>query len=97
MVSRQFITSNEKSSDWCIIKQFSRRNIYGFSFKDVAVEFPEKNPVHLARILADMVDMSMLYKIARNVYHIIPLNEDPESYVPDKYQMAKYIMLNKEY
>ena len=44
-----------------------------------------------------MVDMGMLCKIARNIYHIIPLNEDPESYLPDKYQMANYIMLNKEY
>ncbi len=41
---------------WIIIKQFSSRNMLGFTFQDVAREFPEKNRVHLARILADMVD-----------------------------------------
>ncbi|MCK5137744.1 MAG: hypothetical protein KAR19_18305 [Bacteroidales bacterium] len=41
---------------WSIIKQFSSRNMFGFTFQDVAREFPEKNRVHLARILAKMVD-----------------------------------------
>jgi len=69
----------------------------GFTFKDVAMEFPEKNPVHLARILAGMVDKGMLCKITRDNYHIIPLNADPKTYVPDGLQVAKCIMQNKEY
>ena len=60
-------------------------------------EFLEKNRVHLARILADMVDKGMLCKITRDNYHIIPLNADPETYAPDGHQVAKYIMQNKEY
>jgi len=69
----------------------------GFTFKDVAEQFPEKNPVYLARKLADMVDTGMLCKIARDKYHIIPLNVDFKSYFPDRHQVAKYIMKNKEY
>ena len=34
--------------------------MFGFTFQDVAREFPEKNRVHLARILADMFDKGML-------------------------------------
>ncbi len=45
---------------WSIIKQFSGRNTFGFTFQDVAREFPEKHSVYLARILADMVDKGML-------------------------------------
>ncbi|MEN8156634.1 MAG: type IV toxin-antitoxin system AbiEi family antitoxin [Bacteroidota bacterium] len=82
---------------WSIIKQFSGRNMLGFTFQDVARDFPEKNRVYLARLLADMVDKRMLYKIARDNYHIIPLNADPETYVPHGHQVAKYIMQNKEY
>ncbi|MFO7934620.1 MAG: type IV toxin-antitoxin system AbiEi family antitoxin [Bacteroidales bacterium] len=63
----------------------------------MATEFPEKNPVYLARILADMVEEGMLCKIARDIYHIIPLNADPATYVPDGLQVAKYLMQNKEY
>jgi len=80
-----------------IIKQFSSKNMFGFTFQDVAREFPEKHPVYLARILAGMVDKGMLCKITRDNYHIIPINADPETYVPDRHQVAKYIMKNKEY
>jgi len=82
---------------WNIIKQFSSRNMYGFTLQDVAVAFPEKNRVHLARILAEMVNKGMLCKITRGNYHIIPINEDPETYVPVGHQVAKYLMQNKEY
>ena len=82
---------------WNIIKQFSSRNMSGFTFQDVARAFPEKNRVHLARILADMVNKGMLYKITRGNYHIIPINADPETYVPVGHQVAKYLMQNKEY
>lgn len=82
---------------WSVIKQFSSRNMFGFTFQDVVREFPEKNRIHLARILANMVEKGMLYKITRNNYHIIPFNADPETYVPDGHQVAKYIMQNKEY
>ncbi len=83
--------------NWNIIKQFSGKNMFGFTFQDVVREFPEKNLVHLARTIAGMVDKGMLYKIAWNNYQIIPLNADPETYVPDRHQVAKYIMQNKEY
>ncbi len=82
---------------WSIIKQFSGRNTFGFRFRDVVKEFPEKHSVYLARILADMVDKGMLCKVTRNIYHIIPINADPETYFPDGHQVAKYIMQNKEY
>jgi hypothetical protein len=39
----------------------------------------------------------MLKKITRDNYHIIPLNADPDTYVPDRHQVAKYIMQNKDY
>ncbi len=83
--------------NWSIIKQFSIKNSLNFTFQDVVSEFPEKNPVLLSRTLSDMVTKGMLCKIARDNYHIIPLNEDPQSYVPDGSQISKYIMRDKEY
>ncbi len=83
--------------NWSIIKQFSSRNMFGFTLQEVIREFPGKNRVHLARILADMVDKGMLCKITRDNYHIIPFNADPETYSPDPHQVAKYIMQNKAY
>jgi len=82
---------------WKIIKRFSCRNMFGFSFQDVAAEFPEKDTYHLARDLYGMVNEGMLYKVARNMYHIIPIGADPITYMPDPVQVAKYMMHNKEY
>ncbi len=83
--------------NWNIIKLFSSRNMFGFTFQDVTRAFPEKNPVYLAKILAEMVNKGMLCKITWGIYHIIPVNADPETYVPDGHQVAKYLMQNKEY
>ena len=63
---------------WNIIRHFSSRNMSGFTFQDVTRAFPEKNRVHLARILAEMVNMGMLCKISLGNYHIIPINEEYE-------------------
>ena len=83
--------------NWKILKHFSTKNQFGFTFADVTTEFPEKNPAYLARILADMVKEGMLYKIYRNHYHVIPLTADPKTYLPGGLQLAKYLMLNKDY
>jgi predicted transcriptional regulator of viral defense system len=82
---------------WNIIKKFSSSNILGFSLQDLSREFPGKNRAYLCKVLADMVDMGMLYKIGQGIYHIIPVHSDPETYVPDGHQAAKYIMQDREY
>jgi len=46
------------------MEQFSGRNTFGFTIQDVVREFQEKNRVHLARILVNMVDKGILCKIA---------------------------------
>lgn len=82
---------------WTIIKLFSSKNAFGFTLQDVAREFPEKNRSYLARTLAEMVHKGMLCKISQGNYHIIPIHTDPKTYVPGKYQVAKYLMHEKEY
>lgn len=82
---------------WDIIKLFSCKNLYAFEIRDVLNEFPEENPGSLAKILTEMVKQGMLSKITRNIYHIIPLNELPESYVPGRFQVVKYMMHRKAY
>lgn len=82
---------------WSIIKRFSVRKTFGFTFQDLVKEFPGMNPVHLARILSDMVDKGMLCKLPRNTFHIIPLHADPDTYVPDSPRVIKYIMAQMDY
>ena len=82
---------------WNMIKHFSGSNMSGFAFQDVARAFQVKSRVHLARILAEMVNMGMLCKITRGHYHIIPFNADPNRIKMMAHQVAKYLMQPKEY
>ena len=78
------------------MEQFSSRNVFGFTFpfgftfQDVVREFPAKNRVHLARILADMYDKGKLCEINRDSYYIIPFNADPETYAPNGHQKFRF-------
>lgn len=83
--------------NWDIIKTFLSRNKHCFSYQEVITEYPDKNSIYISRLLSDMVKKGMLFKVSREIYHIVPINADPESYVPDGHQMAKYLMHNKEY
>jgi predicted transcriptional regulator of viral defense system len=82
---------------WEIIKKFSTENKSCFSYKDVIKEYPDKDHSYLSKVLAAMVKLGMLMKISRDVYHIIPLSADPQTYSPDSRLVAKYIMKGKHY
>ena len=83
--------------NWNIIKQFSSKSKFGFRKQDVIREYPEKHPAYLSSVLAKMVEEGMLGKLSRDHFHIIPVNKEPETYVPDRQQIAKYIMQDKVY
>ena len=82
---------------WKIIKKFSAENKNCFSYGDVLVEYPDKDRSYLSKVLAAMVNTGILMKLSRDLYCIIPLSADPESYSPDSRLVAKCIMKGKEY
>ena len=82
---------------WEIIKKFSTQNKSCFSYKDVIAKYPDKDPSYLSKVLAVMVRSGMLLKLSRDVYHIIPLSADPQTYSPDSRLVAKYIMKGQNY
>ena len=82
---------------WEIIKKFSGKNKSFFSYNDVIAEYPEKDRSYLSKVLAAMVNAGMLLKLRRNLYHIIPLRADPQTYSPDSRLVAKSIMNGKKY
>lgn len=82
---------------WAIIKTLSAKNNSCFRYKEVIAEFPDKDPSHLSKVLASMVSMGMLMKLYRDLYFIIPLSADPETYSPDSRSVAKCIMNREGY
>ena len=82
---------------WEIIKKFSAKNKNCFRYKDVIAEFPDKDRSHLSKVLTSMVSMGMLMKLYRDLYCIIPLSADQETYSPDSRLVARCIMKGKGY
>ena len=82
---------------WEIIKKFSAENKSCFSYSDVIAQYPDKDRSYLSKVLAAMVRAGMLMKLYRNLYHIIPLSADPQTYSPDSRLVAKSIMNGKAY
>lgn len=82
---------------WTIIKTFSAKNKSCFRFKDVISEFPDKDRSYLSKVLASMVSKGMLLKLSRDLYFIIPLSANSESYAPDSRLIAKCIMNREGY
>lgn len=82
---------------WDIIKTFSIKKKGCFSYQDVLKEFPGRDPSYLSKTLTDMVRKGMLLKLSRDVYHIIPLSADPQSYSPDTRLIARCVMKGRDY
>ena len=82
---------------WEIIKKFSAENKRCFSYKDVITEYPDKDHSYLSKVLAAMVRLGMLMKLSRDLYHIIPLSADLQTYSPDRRLVAKHMMKGKDY
>ena len=82
---------------WAIIKTLSAKNKNCFRYKDVIAEFPDKDPSHLSKVLASMVSLGMLMKLYRDLYFIIPLSANPETYSPDSRIVARCIMNREGY
>jgi predicted transcriptional regulator of viral defense system len=87
----------KKQLSLSIIREFLGKNKLGFVTQEVKQEFPERNELYLARLLAEMVREGMLLKVAPHTYLIIPFQADSESYVPNGHLAAKYIMQDREY
>jgi len=82
---------------WDIIKRFSGNDQDCFTYQDIVEEYPDTDKIYLSKVLSGMIEKGMLIKLSRNVYHIVPSNEDSNSYIPDWHLVAKYLMKGKKY
>ena len=87
----------QNNLSWQIIKRFSFNDQDCFSYQDVINEFPEIDKYYLSRTLSKMVKKGILIKLAKGLYHIIPIHADSNNYIPDWHLVAKYLMKGKKY
>lgn len=83
--------------NWDIIKKFSSEEAPCFSFEDVTVLYPDRDKGYLAKVLSKMVAEGIIIRLKKGLYHIIPLNESKDHFIPDWHLVAKYLMGKKKY
>ncbi|TRX46322.1 transcriptional regulator [Fulvivirga sp. M361] len=83
--------------NWDIIKKFSSEETPCFSLEDVITSYPDRGKNYLAKVLSKMVAEGVVIRLKKGLYHIVPLNEDADHFIPDWHLVAKYLMKRKRY
>jgi len=83
--------------EWDIIKRFSQNDTPCFSTENVREEFSNISSSHLTNTLMRMVKSSMLIRLNRGLYYIVPLEHNSPKFIPNWHLVAKYLMRNKNY
>lgn len=83
--------------NWDIIKKFSSEETSCFSFEDVIALYPDRDKGYLAKVLSKMVTEGVIIRLKKGLYHIVPLNESADHFIPDWHLVAKYLMKKKNY
>ena len=74
----------------------NERDIKYFNYKIAKEALPEAKDSTLRELLRDMTRRGLLMRIKRGIYHVIPYEEDSETYIPDWHVLTKYLVGNIE-
>ena len=60
-----------------------------FDYSEAAQALPESSDSALKELLSDMVKRGLLMRLKKGLYHVIPYEKEPESFMPDWHIMAQ--------
>jgi len=92
----KYLTMKDRIN-WDIIKNFSGKEALCFSFEDIIKVYPSKDKNYLAKILSKMAANGLIIRLSKGLYHIVPLNQDANSFIPDWHLVARYLMRDRKY
>ncbi len=87
-ISRQ---SNE------ILTYLNEQEQYCFDYEQAKQALPNSKDSTLRELLTDMTRRGLLMRVKRGLYHIIPYEQDPETFMPDWHLLAGHLVNNAEY
>jgi predicted transcriptional regulator of viral defense system len=87
-ISRQ---SNE------ILTYFNEQDRYCFDYKQAKKALPNSKDSALRELLRDMTRRGLLMRVKRGLYHVIPYEQDPETFMPDWHLLAEHLVSDANY
>lgn len=68
-----------------------------FSIDKAYQLLPNSNTDAIKRLLSDMTKRGLLMRIKEGLYHVIPFEQDPETFMPDWHLLSQYLVGDAEY
>ncbi|MCH8558680.1 MAG: transcriptional regulator [Balneolia bacterium] len=72
-----------------LLNYFNKVEQQWFDIDEAKTALPNSSDGALKVLLSDMVHRGLLMRIKRGVYHLIPYEQDPDSYMPDWHLLAE--------
>jgi predicted transcriptional regulator of viral defense system len=73
------------------------REILCFDFDLAKKALPDSKDSALRELLTDMTRRGLLMRVKRGLYHVIPYEKDPDSFMPDWHLLPEYLIEDGEY
>jgi predicted transcriptional regulator of viral defense system len=80
-----------------LLHYFNQQDIDCFNFKEASVALPESSEIALRELLRDMTLRGLLMRLKGGVFHIIPYEQDPESFMPDWHLISGHLLKNMDH
>ncbi len=73
------------------------REILCFDFDLAKKALPDSKDSALRELLTDMTRRGLLMRVKRGLYHVIPYERDPDSFMPDCHLLTEYLVEDGDY
>lgn len=80
-----------------ILTYFNERDRQCFDYEQAKKALPESKDSALRELLRDMTRRGLLMRVKRGLYHVIPYEQDPETFMPDWHLLAEYLVNEADY
>lgn len=80
-----------------LLSFFNRQNKVCFNYTEALNALPESKESTVRQLLSDMTRRGLLMRLKEGVYHIIPYEQDAESFMPDWHLLAEYLVRDAEH
>lgn len=87
MISKNVSTQSNK-----LLTYFNSQELRCFDLIEAYKVLPDAKPGTVRELLSDMTKRGLLMRLKDGIYHIIPYESDPVTYMPDWHLIAEYLV-----
>ena len=80
-----------------VLAYFNQMNKDCFDYSEAADALPQSSESALKQLLSDMVKRGLLMRIKKGIYHIIPYEQEADSFMPDWHLIAEHLTKGTEH